>query len=376
MRTMLAVLLVVGCGGEPRLGPDAEPPMNDGGFVAAPHPALPRIPDHGGRVLQHVQLVTISFAGYVYEPSMQAFGDWIVTSSWLTGLCSDYRCAAGAHLQRIVIPQQPPPVVTRPDIESFLTTAMQNGVVPRPPTHDNDWMYLVYYPKTTRIDAPGFTGCETDGYHWYVDDGQARWAYAPIPDCSAANSFGWTPIEFIEENASHELIEAITDPYPTAPAFELDDPANPWSTLYGEIGDLCVSTITQSGEFHATRAWSNSAASAGRDPCQPAPEDVYFNVGAPASVTVAAGGSVSFHVTAWSTAPRAAWHVLAVRGWQGSFDPAPRASATTVNNGDDVTVTATAPDGVASGAIGSVVLYSYDTPTGPYAMWPVLVHVQ
>jgi hypothetical protein len=375
MRIGLLIATLASCG-DARAALDAAPPIEDGGFVSAAHSPLPQIPDHGGPVLHHVELVTITFASYAYESSIHAFGDWIVTSNWLAGLCDEYRCGEGSHVQKVVIAEQPPAVVTTPDIEGFLHAAMLDGRVPRPPTHDNDWMYVVYYPITTRVDAPGFVGCQTGGYHWYVDDGQARWAYAPIPDCSATRPAGWTPLGSIEENASHELIEAITDPYPTAPGFRITDPTNPWSTLYGEIGDLCVTAIAQDGDFTTTRAWSNAAAAAGRDPCQPISDHVYFNVGAPASVTVAPGGTATFDAIAWSTGPRPPWHVFPYHGPQGSFDPAPRASATTVNNGDAITITVTAPSSVPTGATGSVVMYSYDDAGGPYTMWPILVHVQ
>ncbi len=372
MRALIFTMLL-GCGGGTQAMPDAAPPP-DAGFTPAAHPPLPQIPDHGGRVLGHVQLVTITFAGYAYESQVQAFGDWIVGSPWLAGLCADYRCGTGAHAGTAVIPDAPPSTVEYTDVEATIQAAIAAGQVPSPVA---DVLYVVYYPATTTVNAPGLPGgCQTSGgYHFAFDDGQTAWSFAAIPDCSAAEP-QWTPIESIEEAASHELIEAVTDADPYHPAFWLDDPASPWFQMFGEVGDLCVTSVVRDGAFFATGAWSNSAAAAGKNPCQPAPDAPYFTIGAPPSVTVDAGGTASFTGTAWSTASRAPWHVFTLGGWQDSFDPMPHASATTVNNGDAITVTVQAPAGAPSGTTASVMFYSYDDANGPYAMWPVLVDVR
>jgi hypothetical protein len=318
--------------------------------------------------------VTISFAGYAYQSQMQAFGDWVVSSKWLANICSEYRCGTGTHVAKIVIPDAPPAVVGEQDIVSFLLAQMQNGVVPRPPTPENDWFYVIYYPASTRVDAPGFTGCQTGGFHYFARDGQTRFAYSPIPDCAATRLPGWTPLEAIEENASHELIEAVTDPY--GDGFYLTDPQNPRSIFEGEIADYCVGNTTEEAGFTATRVWSNRAAAMGLDPCQPAPPVPYFNVSAAAKVEVPTGGSATFSVTGWSTAERAPWD-LVVGGWLlSAFDPMAKLSGSRLNNGDMLTVTVSSPAGTPSGTRGSLMFYSYDKQSGPYATWPVLLEVR
>jgi hypothetical protein len=368
-------VLFAACGADSAGPPDAAG-MPDGGFQPAAHAPLPQIPDHGGPVLEQLQLVTVTFAGYRYQDEVAAFGDWIVGSRWLATICAEYRCATGAHVAQIVLAEAAPAVATQADIEAFLRSRMQAGAIPRPPSHDNGWLYVIFYPESTRVDAPGFTGCQTGGYHYFVDDGQARSAYSPIPDCSASRPPSWTALGSIEENASHELIEAVTNPYASEPAFYLDDRASPWSIFYGEVADYCVGGITEEGDFTATRVWSNRAAASGLDPCQPALPAPYYNVTAPAMVQVPSGGSAMFSVTGWSTAARAPWSLSAIRGWQGDFDPMPRVSGLALQNGDSLTVTVSSPPGSASGTRGSVAFYSFDDRDGPYAMWPVLLEVR
>lgn len=378
MRRFAALIALAGCGSDAPAMPDAAaPPPDASGFTTAPHPALPQVPDHGGRVLGHIQLVTITFAGYAYEHEVQAFGDWIATSSWLAGLCTDYRCGTGAHVGKVVLPGPAPAVANESDIESLLLAAIHGGQLPAPPSPANDYLYMIYFPSTTQVNAPGLSGgCQTaGGYHFAVHDGATAWSFAAIPDCSASTPY-WTPLESIEEAASHELIEAVTDADPYAPAFWLDDPANPWFQTYGEVGDLCVTTVAHDGAFIATGAWSNSAAAAGGNPCQPAGDAPYFNTSAPPSVAVAAGGTATFTATGWSTAARGPWHVFVTQGYQGAFDPKPALSATAVNNGEGITVTVSAPPNTPSGISGSLIMYSYDNAAGPFSLWPVLVEVE
>jgi hypothetical protein len=158
--------------------------------------------------------------------------------------------------------------------------------------------------------APGLiSSCMTfGGYHQNIAlDANHRFlnvAYAVIPRCDPFN--GLTGIDEVTGTASHELLEAVTDPFPISnmlnPGYAQVDSAHfYWQTLIGggEIGDMCAplqGAFTKFAElpsYTVQRGWSNRAERAGQDPCVPAlPNEVYFN-SAPRfkdTVTVAIAG--------------------------------------------------------------------------------------
>jgi hypothetical protein len=93
------------------------------------------------------------------------------------------------------------------------------------------------------------------------------------------------------------MAEAATDPLPMSsqPSYaQVDDAHIYWMRLLGggEVGDMCAqfpSAFTTFSELPYTvqRIWSNAAAKAGHDPCQPAlPGEVYFNAAPVLSDTI------------------------------------------------------------------------------------------
>jgi hypothetical protein len=98
--------------------------------------------------------------------------------------------------------------------------------------------------------------------------------YALMPRCNAGTSY---ELEDLTVSASHEWIEAATDPHVnTAGGYQLvDDDHFVWAYTPGaEVGDMCeyVDAAIQPliGGFNVQRTWSNAAAAAGKDPCVPA----------------------------------------------------------------------------------------------------------
>ena len=229
LRTDVVLIAIVSGCGDPAATPPDAPAIPDAGFQPAPHLSLGKIPFQGGRTLDHVKLVTVTFPNYAYRSEIQAFGDWMVASQWVITVGGEYGIGHGSHVAKVVSPSPPAAIVTLPDIETFLHDGMMSGVLPTPASTAEQYMFLIYYPASTRVDAPGFTGCQTGGFHTSLVHGAAKIAYAPIPDCSTGNPFGWTAVESIEENASHEFIEALTDPDFDAPGWLRSDPNDPWS---------------------------------------------------------------------------------------------------------------------------------------------------
>jgi len=104
-------------------------------------------------------------------------------------------------------------------------------------------------------------------------------AYAVMPDCGDG-------LDGLYVTASHEFMEAATDPYVMSkPTWYLYDEA--WFGVDGaEDADACQSRgeVTQDG-YAVARGWSNVAGAEGKDPCQPQPPDEVFFSAAPATET-------------------------------------------------------------------------------------------
>jgi hypothetical protein len=118
-----------------------------------------------------------------------------------------------------------------------------------------------------------------------------------IPRCD--NFDNMVGIDAVTATESHEIIEAVTDPtpepttalgadfaVPTTPAYaQCDDQDIYWLRALGggETGDMCAqfdnafTKFAEMPKFTVQRTWSNKAAKAGHDPCQPTqPGAVYF----------------------------------------------------------------------------------------------------
>ena len=108
------------------------------------------------------------------------------------------------------------------------------------PPHDNDTLYMIYFPPGVSISLGKDKSCVTFGaYHEAVSSTvtHRNIFYGVMPDCG--DGFAGATIV-----SSHEFAEAVTDPIPTPGS----NPAYPqaWNTSDGfEIADLCEGHITR-----------------------------------------------------------------------------------------------------------------------------------
>ena len=356
-------------------------------FTPATHGTLPQLPNQGGPRLAHPQIVTVTFAGDPRRASFEAWAQWIATSLWLASVGAEYGVGLGAVAGAVQRPDAAPATWTSGDIEAYLGRGITDGTIPRPSGGLGDALYLVYLPSTTTATATfvdGITGVScTD---WLAFHGEAHasgldFSYAVMADCGSASD-ALTPLEHIEQAASHELIEAATDAFPvTRPAWQLAvDHDDAWFSAFRfevENGDLCeVPSLTwREAGFVAQRVYSNAAARAGSDPCVPADGSApYFNTSAsPATVLrLAPGASATLDLRGWSTAPTDDWQ-LTTRV-VGSVHPVLVFGARTLNNGATTTLRLTLPTGATSGVTTTVWLYSRHA-AGDYHAWPIVVTV-
>jgi hypothetical protein len=311
----------------------------------ATHGNPPNVSNLGGPVLHSPRIVTFTFADTPNASALQAFGAGVASSAWFAQTLGDYTTTslAPAGLSVALAANGDPTYVdyggvglgadagagAGTDLNAFINAAIAGavtaGTIPAP---DGNTVYAFYFPPSTTIT--GFVGqsCQFyGGYHFnqVYGDGKTPIAYAIIPDCAAGTGY---ELEATTLTASHEIAETTSDPAPntgwsldmsaypdggtTTPEFRND----PWISLgYGEIGDNCDGTAwTDDGGTVVQRIWSNSAASAGHDPCVPVPSgESYFNASPDKAIYVASvGDTFTVDVTAFTDAPRASWQLDAV----------------------------------------------------------------
>jgi hypothetical protein len=246
------------------------------------------------------------------------------------------------------------------------------------------YLYVLFYPQgttagsflgggdtCTNLGAGHFIG----GYHWETQSGAYHVPYAVVPMCS--DTTGVELASDIEASASHEIMEASTDPFPyTNPAWDIIDPNNPWGGTGGETADLCEGQTLQQNGFFVQRIWSNTAAALENvPPCIPAPPGGFYDVSpAPNTTqTVAAGASTTFTLTGFSTAPIPPWNLIAFPGYS-TFTPTLALSASTIGNGQTATLKVTVPAGTPSQGYASVFVSS-SRAADDFNYWLVAVQV-
>lgn len=366
----------------------------------ASHTAMPLVDYNGGRILQNPKIVTITFAGddTTLVPRLQQFGDVITTTPWWTAVSAEYcqqpndspcigQGSSGGH----VVVGNPPltdytdsstggPSTIQDFIKQHVVGGGDGGAAADFPTPDSNTLYVLYFPANVTVTLDGSASCSSFGaYHNTMtlpdkDANPIAVPYAIIPRCDTKESV--TTV-----SASHEIIEAATDPDIGENHLSYYMLNQLWAVAGGEVGNLCEGfgssgTTTVESTFVVQRSWSNKSAAAGNDPCVPIPaSEVYFNA-APrqAKVVLAkAGASAVLDIDAFSSGPTAPWALSAFdfAAFQSgnsilsfSFDK------TSVQNGDHVrlTITATAP------VVGSdeFSIQSKDG-NGARHSWPVLV---
>lgn len=360
-----------GAGGDPGTGGAGGDPGTGGGagmaaFSPFPHPAYPVITNGGGPILNKVQLVTVTFAGYNNEAKVQALGDAIVQSEWLAAVGADYGVGKGTHVAKVVLQEAAPAAITDAQIKTLLTDRQNSGILPKAPAN-SDYMYMIYFPSTTSVTHPepngtqGASCAQFDGYHGNsTSGGTLNYTYGVIPDCKDGQ---------LVQSAAHELIEAATDAGINSLAGGAWYMQGQWGkALGGEVGDLCSGLDWTEGAFTYQRSWSKSAAAAGKEPCVPTKGTVAFGV-VPAMTTVVApaGTSPTVVLTGWSDAPTPNWKLA------GSTLPfAVKFSTTLINNGFTSTMTITIPKSSPKGVQTGFILSSGTD--GHF--WPISVQVQ
>ena len=275
----------------------------DGAAAGGPYPAFvptdpPQIITGGGPVLKSPKIVPVFFAGDdpTTTASLADFVKKVGQTNYWAAASTEYGVGAATGLDPVNLTAADNPSGTIADsaIQSFLAGKL-NANDPAFVTPDANTVYILFYPAGVTITmnggSTGTGSCVTfGGYHSSITLNASHHnmsvAYAVVPRCATAGTL--KGLDVITGAASHELLEAATDPYPNAnPAYaQVDARHFYWSSVFGgsEDGDMCAtfpSSFTKFAElpdYTVQRTWSNVAEKAGQDPCVPAiPGSVYFN---------------------------------------------------------------------------------------------------
>ena len=274
-----------------------------GGAAPSP-PPRPIIPNQGGPVIATPEIVTVTWKGDPIASNLLAFDQWMVASPFFSTMMAEWGVSAGTHDGELSVATPAPAMLDDTAIQIMLQDAITQGTVP---PANGSRIYTVYPPLGTTVVQSGYLGCtDFQAYHESfsatLPSGESALAvYVVTPRC--ANTGGMTPTDFTTWGASHEVMEASSDPNALAPAW-VNLQQTPAAPQLGESADFCLGTPFQIDGYTVTRNYSNVAAMAGERPCVPAPPGPMFGAfTSPDSVALAPGASTTIPVYLYATGP-------------------------------------------------------------------------
>ena len=288
----------------------------DHGAPSAVYPAFkptpPTIVSLGGPVLANPKVVPVFFGNDdpLITAGVAKFTSKVGATAYWAANTAEYGVGPLASGAPVQLAEVPPVKLDDADIQAWLSAKL-NADDPAFPVPDESTLFLLTYPAGVTVTFQGATSCQSFGaYHNSLTldakHNSITVPYAMSPRCSSFG--GLTGIDMVTSGASHELIEAVTDPAPLDnPAFEMiDDDHLFWLFAVGsETGDMCTGAgpsayaVFPGLESKAQRCWSNQAALALHDPCVPsAGTEAYFNsaVVLPDPKTISLGGGSKYNI--------------------------------------------------------------------------------
>ena len=247
----------------------------------------PHLSYYGGRVIENAEVVAVFWGEGVSGDVKAGMGDFYETAlkssyvDWLSEYDTNVSAVNGSrgtgqHIGRgglkqaaVVHPKAHQGVLTDAAIRAELTAQISARKLPAPGPNT---LYMVHFPAGVQIDLQGSRSCEAGGFCAYHNSFRRRGKevdYGVLPDlgpgsgCDTGCGRGATVFDNQTAVASHELIEAITDPQ-VGLAKGLGPPLAWYDAAGGEIGDLCNGQQGRlraaSGRSYAVqKEWSNKA---------------------------------------------------------------------------------------------------------------------
>lgn len=227
--------------------------------------AAPKLQYYGGPIISHVKAHVVFWGTGVDATTVSKIGDFMTSTvnstymDWLkeynTNLPAvDHRPGTNQTIGRgsaggifVITPGHTGHSLQDADVRAEIEAQVAAGVLPKP---TDDSIFMIYFPPGISITIEGQSSCSAFcAYHeGFKSTSLGNTFYGVMPDlggmCSFGCGFADSRFDSLTAISSHELIEAVTDPFPTPG----DKPAFPqaWNTTDGqEIGDLCASTSSR-----------------------------------------------------------------------------------------------------------------------------------
>ena len=416
---MLLALLTLACGSAPAVDRGGQP-IADAGTVGADagapdagapdagpfdpsypaaRPSPPQVSSLGGAVMGSPHIVAVFFPNDTAKEvvHIQQFLQALPGSDYWTQTVGEYGVGPidGVELIRLAdaapasLEDSPSSAVpgdrSHTQLQHWLVGQISAGNLPAAAPRN---LYIVFFPASSKVNIdPSVVSCaHVGGWHMETTSGSERVRYAVVPRCKG-NSPGMTTEDIATDVASHELVEAATDPLPFSdPAYAQLDDAHAYlgDVLLNELGDLCTSEPGSSTNklpgmpYMVQRTWSNQSIASGRDPCVPElPGEIYFSAvpelpdvvtyfgrfdsNDVRAVKVPIGHTVTIPLDLYSSRPLSTpWHVeaLDLETYQGSSGSALTFSLdkSTGLNGDHLQLTIGTKADASTGSHAFVVL--------------------
>jgi hypothetical protein len=222
---------------------------------AAPSTTEAKVQYSGGPVLTHAKVYVVywgtDFNSY-FRSDIESFYTTVLNSTYLDWL-KEYNTPTqtigrGTLAGAIAItPTNKAMELEDADIQVELEHQLEIHALPAP---DANTLYMIYFPEDFSIMKNGLVSCQNFcAYHeGFASKTFGNVFYGVLPDlggeCSMGCGFEGSEFEDLTDTSSHELAEAITDPFP-AIGF---NPAFPQAWIapdQNEIGDLCAESGTE-----------------------------------------------------------------------------------------------------------------------------------
>jgi hypothetical protein len=259
----------VGCGSstEPK-----GPAVSTSGF--------PLMTNGGGHVLSPLRLIVIAAQNDDLRDSLFAFAKALPATQWWKTISSPYGISPNATAVTVTGPPIQPGTMQFSDLRAYVQKAAVDSAGFQP---DGRTAYVVFLPPG--VSCTGGL-CSLFGT-FHTGFGTAD-ALAVVPRQPAGLI---AQMEELTSAASHEIVEAATDPW--LDAWRIVAPSIPWEgnpwilddggliangSRIEENADLCEATRYLEGGFYYQRIFSNDAALLGADPCVPAIATPYYVV--------------------------------------------------------------------------------------------------
>ena len=326
--------------------------------TGGPHLSFPIVNSYDGALLAPLELITIvSQTQSVDADFLFGFSRGIGASGWWKRLADEYHLGAVSATANLMGPAITSDM-TDHDIYDYITGVVAaNGG----PARNGNSLYLLYLPAGITVIEKGVanTNCKKfEAYH--AEYGTRGDNLAVVQQCG-----GNDPRDNMTVGASHEIIEAATDPDYQSYALPWIAPHAPWTEPiwnayelvgHAELADLCAGTYYYEGGYYYQRVWSNRGVAKGADPCAPELAEPYYDaLFAQDWYPINAGQTLSIPILGWASSGMASsWPVGAYANSAKMGFTATVGGDSTLRVGQTSSVLVTAPTDAPSGTFAVV----------------------